>query len=77
MLGRLRGLYAATRKARSTSRYAQSEASILLKGPWDGPEPLVAASFRLLTSHPIRVADGHILGHLGVPGCDDDIATGT
>jgi len=36
-----------------------------------------ATSDRPSGSYPIRIAEGHILGHLGVPGGDDDIATGT
>ena len=30
---------------------------MLLKGPEDGPEPLVTAWFRLLVSHPVRVTE--------------------
>ena len=77
MAGRCIGVDTVTRDAHSTSSDARCEAGILLKGPEDDPEPLTAAWFRLLVLHLIRVADRHILGHFGVPGCDDDIATGT
>ena len=49
----------------STSSDARCEAGMLLKGPWDDPKPLAAASFRLTGSHPIRIAQGLILGLLG------------
>jgi len=36
---------------------------------------IAATSRRPAGLHSIRLAEGHILGHLGAPGCDDDIAT--
>ena len=44
-------------KACFTSYDARCETGMLLKGPEDGPEPLVAAWFRLLVSHPVRVTE--------------------
>ena len=41
------------------------------------PPVIAATSGRPSGLHPIRLAEGRILGHLGVPGGDDDIATGT
>ena len=41
------------------------------------PPVIAATSGRPSGLHPIRLAEGHILGHLGVPGGDDDIATDT
>ena len=41
------------------------------------PPVIAATSGRPSGLHPIRLAEGRILGHLGVPGGDDDIATDT
>ena len=45
------------------------------------PPVIAATSGRPSGLHPIRLAEGHILGpilgHLGVLGGDDDITTGT
>ena len=77
MGGRLRGVDGDSHEARSTSSDARCEAGMHLKGAGHDLEPLAAASFRLLGLHPIRATDGHILGHLGRPARDDDIADGT
>ena len=46
-------------------------------GPEEDPKPLAAAWFRLLGSHPIRIADAHLMGLLGRGRCGkDDITDG-
>ena len=71
------GVSTASPGACSTSSDAQCEAGMLLKGPWDDPKPLAAAPFRLTGSHPVRIAQGLILGLLGRGGRDEDLAVST